>query len=181
MKQLYVIHTAAKKVFSERKYVFIGVLSMALWIVLGIAFTNIKTIINVLTMDLPFSLRLEAFFQALALSLSVYNKAPAFFLVATSMLVAVNISMIAYTAKKMPGAPKNSFGFAGMVAGSVSSTCAACATSLLSLLGLSGAIFALPFKGAEIFLLSILLLTVSLYYTAKSIVKSGICKPLRRR
>lgn len=68
----------------------------------------------------------------------------------------------------------------GMFTGTLSSTCAACATSLLSILGLSGAILALPFRGAEIGVLTLVLLSFSLYKISEGIVNGNVCKPFRK-
>ncbi|PIY69145.1 hypothetical protein COY90_02165 [Candidatus Roizmanbacteria bacterium CG_4_10_14_0_8_um_filter_39_9] len=47
--------------------------------------------------------------------------------------------------------------------GIVGSGCAACGLPILSLLGLSGSVMYLPFRGAEISYISLVLLTISFY------------------
>ncbi len=52
--------------------------------------------------------------------------------------------------------------------GIVGSGCAACGLPVLSLLGLSGSVIYLPFRGAEISYISLILLTVSFYLLIKN-------------
>lgn len=52
--------------------------------------------------------------------------------------------------------------------GIVGSGCAACGLPILSLLGLSGSVMYLPFRGAEISYISLVLLTVSFYLLIKN-------------
>jgi len=59
--------------------------------------------------------------------------------------------------------------------GIVGSGCASCGLPILAFLGLSGAIFYLPFKGFELSVLAIILLSVSLYSLIKQSTKQTVC------
>ncbi|MBI1971827.1 MAG: hypothetical protein HYS53_00860 [Candidatus Aenigmarchaeota archaeon] len=177
MNKSKIMHKAFTEVFSSRNYMALGIASMLIWIVLGVAFTNVRSISNSLTLQAPLALRLEILYHSLLTSLSVYDKTTAFFLLATAILVAINVPLMVYSLRKTQVNPSSPFGFAGLVTGTISSTCAACATSLVSLLGLSGAILALPFRGAEIGVLTLALLSFSLYRTSVSVINAKVCRP----
>ena len=53
--------------------------------------------------------------------------------------------------------------------------CAACGLPVLSLLGLSGSIIYLPFRGAEISYLALVLLSISFYLLLKSVFEKEYC------
>ncbi len=59
--------------------------------------------------------------------------------------------------------------------GLVGSGCAACGLPLLSILGLSGSIIYLPFRGAEISYLAVILLSISFYLLLRSVFEKEYC------
>ena len=59
--------------------------------------------------------------------------------------------------------------------GVVGSGCASCGLPILALLGLGGAAAYLPFQGAELSLVAIILLAVSLYVLVKGQVRQTHC------
>ncbi len=52
--------------------------------------------------------------------------------------------------------------------------CASCGLSFISIVGLGGALAALPFRGFELYIISIAILLLSLYYNLSSLYK--VCK-----
>lgn len=108
-----------------------------------------------------------------------------FLLIITSILTGVNITLIGIRIMKMQTL-KNVHYIAGggSLLGVIGSGCAACGLPLISVLGLSGSIVYLPFHGVELSYLSILLLSVSLYFMLKAhknINKGKQCaRPLKR-
>ena len=52
--------------------------------------------------------------------------------------------------------------------------CASCGLSLVSIVGLGGVLAALPFRGFELYLASVAILLLSLYYNLSSLYK--VCK-----
>lgn len=52
--------------------------------------------------------------------------------------------------------------------------CASCGLSLVSIVGLGAALASLPFKGFELYIVSIVILLLSLYYNLSSLYK--VCK-----
>ena len=68
------------------------------------------------------------------------------------------------------------------VLGIVSGGCVSCGLPLLSLFGVSGALLYLPFKGAELPFVSLLLLSLSLFFLIKASRKEEYCEvPSKRK
>lgn len=59
--------------------------------------------------------------------------------------------------------------------GLAGSGCAACGLPILSLLGLTGAIIYLPFRGAEISYLAVILLSISFFLLLRAIFEKEYC------
>ena len=66
-------------------------------------------------------------------------------------------------------------GFASLLTGVLAPACPSCALGLLTLLGLGSFLTILPFKGAELGFLAVMVLLFSLAYLSKKIVTKG-CK-----
>jgi hypothetical protein len=62
------------------------------------------------------------------------------------------------------------------VLGIVGSGCAACGLPVLALLGLSGSVAYLPFQGTELSIISVVMLSISLYLMVKSNSQSKVCQ-----
>lgn len=99
-----------------------------------------------------------------------------------ALLTAVNISVVIYKLNVRKTLSKTSVGkqgtasFGGTVAGVVSSGCPTCGALLPGLIGSSLGLGLLPFKGLEIKLLGIGILTLALYAGTKKIDKCEMCE-----
>jgi len=69
----------------------------------------------------------------------------------------------------------NFFASFGSAFGFIASGCAACGLPILALLGLSSSAIYLPFQGAELSIISFVLLAISFYMMARSELKSKVC------
>jgi hypothetical protein len=67
-------------------------------------------------------------------------------------------------------------GFFGFFFGLFTSGCAVCYPLIISFLGIPSALALLPFGGIELQVLSILLLSLSIYFVSRSILKYNLCK-----
>ncbi len=67
------------------------------------------------------------------------------------------------------------FAGAGSLMGFIGSGCVVCGLPILALFGLSGSIIYLPFRGAEISVISAILLIVSFYLIIKSEMQNKVC------
>lgn len=97
-------------------------------------------------------------------------------LILISLLTGANFTLIFQRFMQIRSFEKLNF-FAGgsSLLGFISSGCAVCGLPILALFGLSGSIIYLPFRGAEISVISAILLIVSFYLLIKSEMKSKVC------
>lgn len=97
-------------------------------------------------------------------------------IVTVSSLGGLSIALFVY---KIKNASRNAGGsllsFGGLFGGALSSTCSACSATLISILGIAGGLSAFPFKGLEISAVSITVLIISIYFTAKNINGKNTC------
>lgn len=100
MERIRIVYSGISEVLNRKKYLLMATLFFLAWIVLGLVSTNATSVISSLTFQVSLPLRLEFLYQSLVLSLSVYSKAAIFFLLATAVLVALNITMLVYSTKK---------------------------------------------------------------------------------
>src|SRR3989338_2804721 len=99
-----------------------------------------------------------------------------FLLVIASVLTGLNISLLVDRLNKLKKLAKLHLVVGGSsILGIVGSGCAACGLPILALLGLSGSIAYLPFRGTELSVISIILLSISLYLMVRSQNQSKVC------
>lgn len=90
--------------------------------------------------------------------------------VAVSILGGLSIALMIYKMKNVnQSAGGGLLSFGGLFGGALSSTCSACSATLISILGIAGGLSAFPFKGLELGAVSIAVLMVSIYFTAKNL------------
>ncbi len=97
-------------------------------------------------------------------------------LAATAILTGINLSLIFQRLALLSSAGNLHLVVGGSsLLGIVGSGCAACGLPILALLGLSGSIAYLPFRGTELSIISVILLSISLYLMVRSQIQSKVC------
>ena len=97
-------------------------------------------------------------------------------LIIIAVLTGANLTLIFKRVMDIRSFSKlNFFASFGSAFGFISSGCAACGLPILALLGLSGSAIYLPFQGAELSIISAILLVMSFYMMVKSELKSKVC------
>lgn len=100
-----------------------------------------------------------------------------FTMIVTGLLIGVNLTLVAQKAMVLKRTGRVHFVAGGSsLLGIVGGGCASCGLPVISLLGLSGSILYLPFKGAELPYVSIVLLLFSLFFLLKTDKKAQVCK-----
>lgn len=101
-----------------------------------------------------------------------------FFLIITSFLVGINTLLVIkllMNLKKQNAKVNLSLGGSSVI-GVVTAGCSSCGFSILSIMGLSASLSFIPFGGLTLHILTISLLSFSIYYSLKTIYYSLICK-----
>ena len=94
----------------------------------------------------------------------------------TALLTGANLTLLVRQIKALRTAQNLHFVVGGnTLLGLVGSGCTACGLPILSILGISGSIIYLPFRGAEISYLAVVLLSISFYLLLRSVFEKEYC------
>lgn len=178
------VFQALQKVFSKATYVFTALVASAVMFVFAVWLPNVRLIASVVgSSDASFSQKLGIPISLLGSIATNFTTLSASYTIAIALLFGVNIAMVIYFLKRKISEVKQTgitTGFLGIASGVLGMGCAACGsfllTSGLSLVGASGILAFLPFAGVEFGIIGVILLSVSIYLTAKQIQNPAVCK-----
>ena len=165
-------------VFRHPKYVLASSFLSLFVFLLFILVNNLPAFISAVKITLSPALLVDVLLNAAGNILYVSGVVQFSAIIGVSILSGITISMIGYqiNAVRSFRVKGNLTGIGGILSGALSSACAACSASLVSIIGVAGGLSIFPFKGLELSLLSMAILTTSLYLTSKDIVEAGRCE-----
>lgn len=178
------IRGVLKAVFGRTAYVICFVLVTVLIFTVTLWLPNIEIILSYLVSEAAVSDKLYfvgSLYQSLDTTHSGYSAATAF---AIAVLSGVNVTLLAFYTRrvsiKTPGFVRtHAHAYAGIIMGFLGVGCIACGSvilsALLALVGVGGLLVLLPFHGAEVGVLALLLLVCSNYYLIKKINDPVVC------
>ncbi len=178
------VFQALKKVFRKPAYLVLSfgvsvvVFAFAVW------FPNLSLIVKIMKHPgVSFAQKLDLPINLLGSIATNFTFFSAFSIIAIALLFGMNVAMLVFfLRRKINDARQTGIGtgFFGITSGAFGMGCSACGsfllTSGLSLFGASWALSYLPLAGREFSILGVILLSVSLYFTAKKIQNPAICK-----
>lgn len=124
--------------------------------------------------DIPVTARLRILAEMYPGLGTAYTAEQTLLLVTTAVLVSVNLTLVTYhLLEHRVSLRGGSGGVGGVLLGTLGAGCASCGSALLvgilSLFGASGVLAALPLDGLEFALLALVLLVLSIYWTAEGL------------
>lgn len=172
-----------KKLFARRNYILLGLVVGFLMFIVAVWLRNFAFLRLLIASPLfaP-ATKIDIFFGFLfgiKESLGVF---PSVLTITMSILFGVNAALFIYYLRTRPRFPrrKATLTFAGLIAAVFGVGCASCGSFLLfSVLGAFGAsslVAIFPLQGQEFGILSIVLLSLSIYWLARSIRNSQACR-----
>lgn len=175
---------ALQKVFRRPQYVLLAFVTSVTVFVFAVWFPNLPLIVRIMGhSDIPLSQKLDLPISLLGSIITNFTLLSASYTIAIAILFGINLSMLVYFLRRRVAEVKQggiATGIFGIASGVVGIGCAACGsfllTSILSLVGASWILSFLPLRGAEFGILGVILLSISLYMTAKKIQNPAICK-----
>lgn len=169
--------TVKKEIISFKSFVSILLISL-LYFALSTLILNHRLVFQTFVGDYPLIYKATLTVNLLEGALTAFSKTDFVLLIATSVLVGINILFIAKTIIKLESQKmKLSFSVGGSaVLGIVVAGCSSCGFSVLSLLGLSASLSFVPFGGMGLHLLAISLLLISLIYSLRTLHYKIVCK-----
>ena len=176
MKQFLSRYAVLKEVFTNGKYAILA---------LGVAFTFYLLNALVLQWD---NLDLVTSQNAFSLfTVGVYylmTRMSFYSLLVVSLLTGVLLTLLVYRARTIVEAHVPRAGFVsslGILAGVLLPGCASCGIGLAAALGFSSSLALLPFKGIEISLAAIVLLSIAISMVSQSMTIYATCKVLPKK
>jgi len=175
---------ALQKVFRKPMYIFLALITSLVVFAFAVWLPNIPLIVKVMGHPgIPLTQKLDLPISLLGSIVTNFTILSASYTIAIAILFGVNLAMVTYFLRRRVDDVKQSgiaTGFFGITSGVIGMGCAACGSfllmSILSLFGASWILSFLPLGGGEFGILGVILLTVSLYMTAKQIQNPAVCR-----
>ncbi|RJQ35323.1 hypothetical protein C4568_01115 [Candidatus Parcubacteria bacterium] len=175
---------ALQKVFRKPQYIILALVVSAAVFAFAVWLPNLSLIVKIMGHPgITFSQKLDLPLSLLGSIVTNFTLLSASYTIAIALLFGVNLAMAIYFLNRKISEVKQggiTTGFLGIASGVLGMGCAACGsfllTSGLSLIGASGILVFLPLAGSEFGILGVILLSVSIYLTAKQIQNPAVCK-----
>ena len=161
MKYVNQVQEALNEVYAEKKYFVLSALFSLAVFSLNALIGNFKLIASQFSLPLIFDLIISTH--------STMSTVSFVFLLIISLLSGVVFSLSIFLVKRQISYGAG-IGFSGIIASVLTPACSSCAPGLAGVLGIGGFLGVLPFKGMELGVLGIVLLSVSLMYLSGKIV-----------
>lgn len=179
------VQKALHKVFSSNAYVILAIVVAILVFSFAVWLPNWRLIFTIITSNSVSFTEAVSIMFSLFLSIGTnFTIVSASYTIAIAVLFGMNVSLLTYyiSIKKGSFQVKGvGLGAGGLISGIFGIGCAACGTfilaSVLALIGAGGVLVFLPFGGEEFGILGVVLIGSAIYWTAKKIEESLICKP----
>ncbi len=169
--------TVKKEIISFKSVVSILLISL-LYSALSTLILNYRLVFQTLVGDYPLTYKLILTSNLLEGAWTAFSKIDFALLIVTSVLVGINVLLVAKTIIKLES-QKGRLGLSvggSAVLGIVVAGCSSCGFSVLSLLGLVGALSFIPFGGIGLHAITIALLIFSFWYSLKTYHQKISCK-----
>ena len=170
MDPLHKIGAALQEVYKRRKYYFFTIFFSLTIFSLNPLSQNYSLLTTNFSLSLAWSLIIASPWTTSLYAFSI--------LILLSLLAGIVLSLSIFLVKKQIKSGIG-VGISGIVVGLLAPACPACAFGLLSILGLGSFLALLPFKGAELGIMGIILLVLSIYYSSNKITAT-VC-PIRKK
>ncbi len=177
------IKNALSRVFQRPTYLGLATLISLCVFAFSVWLPNFKLIAKVLSSDAGLLQRLKFPLSLLGSITTNFSFLSASYTILIAILFGMNVAMLIFFLRRRLVNIKQTgvaLGFLGMISGIFGVGCAACGSFLMvTLLTWSGAgalMAVLPLNGEEFGIVSIILLFISLFYTAKQIEDPVVCK-----
>lgn len=181
-KYISQVATAMRQVFSTWQYWLVSICVAAAIVLITILLSQYQFITSVLSSELFDSIvKFKVIFSSLGVFQTNLTTENQIFAIAIALLSGITIAMVVYYFKhRFSVQMAAGTSFLGVLVGLLGVGCSACGSVVVStIFGIGAAsafLGALPFKGTEINILSMLILLGSIYMIAKKIVSPDVCE-----
>jgi len=177
-----IIKSAFRTVFKDRFYVVMTSVIAVILFIVSAWLSNLKLIFTVFSVtEATFTDKINVLIGLAGSIGTNFTLFAASYTAIIAILFAINVSMLAFFMKRNKefGGQSGAVSLGGLTSGVFGVGCAACGTlvvgPLLAFFGAAGIVYYLPFDGQEFGVLSIFILSLSIYLIAKKIAKPAVC------
>lgn len=178
------LQVAFSEVFASTSYIALASALAILVFLFAVWLPNIGLLVEVFDVSsTPFATKFKLAWSLLGGIRTNFSMLSAGYTIAIAVLFGINVAMIVYflkhTRARLAGRDV-AVGLGGITSGILGVGCAACGSFLLMIIlssfGAAGILAYLPLAGGEFGILGVLLLIISLFFTAKVVTEPPICK-----
>ncbi len=158
----------------ERQFLVKSILFGVFYLVVALIFFNFKTYESVLSQTYPFNSKLWISYLLFIGTFGILGVRDSIFILVISLLFGLNLELVLRKLKFLRNQGNLHITIGAGIVSLISAGCAACGLSFASVIGVASIVTLLPFHGLLLYLLSILILFLSLLYNLQTLVK--VCK-----
>jgi len=172
-------------VFSKARYTRLAILTAFVLFTLALWLPNFSFVLSYFLSGASVWQKLQfiwSFYGSIETSHTLYSASVSILI---ALLSGLNVALLAYYTRRVKNATKgfkrvHTGSYIGLIVGFLGVGCAACGsvilTAVLATLGAGGLLLALPFQGAEVGALALLILLWSNYFLVKKISNPIVCR-----
>lgn len=165
-----------RQILLSPKFLLSAFVIAILYVVFATYLMNAGLVQQTIFGSFSFNYKVSLLFALLAGMWTAMSGSALILLFMTAILTGANLTLLARQIKALRTAQNLHFVAGGnTLLGLVGSGCTACGLPILSIFGLSGSIIYLPFRGAEISYLAVILLSISFYLLLRSVFEKEYC------
>ncbi|MBI2074290.1 MAG: hypothetical protein HYT83_00460 [Candidatus Levybacteria bacterium] len=165
------------KLIFTKKFIILSSLLAFVYLILSVYLMNFTLVKLTITGSYPIGYKFNLLVDLLGGMLTAMSTAGLLILILTAILAGINLVLISKRILTLKSSRKLHWVVGGSsLLGIAGGGCAACGLPVIALLGLSGSVAFLPFGGSEISIISLVFLSISLYFLLKSYTKQLSCK-----
>lgn len=159
-----------------KKVIFSSLIIAAIYTIFTVYAMNGNFVKDTLLGSFPLDYKFNLMIALLAGMWTAMTGIGLFVLLITALLTGINLTLVFQRLALLRTAGNLHLVVGGSsLLGIVGSGCAACGLPVLALIGLSGSLAYLPFRGTELSIISVILLSTSLYLMVRSRNQSKVC------
>ncbi|MEK7186271.1 MAG: hypothetical protein AAB675_02825 [Patescibacteria group bacterium] len=164
------------KILTSSSFLIPTIFIASIYILFSTYLMNSRIVLDTLIGSFSFTYKVSLMFALLGGMWTAMSGSGLILLFLSATLTGANLVLLAKQVKILKRAQNLHLVVGGnTLLGLAGSGCAVCSLPILSLLGFSGSIIYLPFRGAEISYLAVILLSISFYLLLRSVFEKEYC------
>lgn len=158
----------------ERQFLLKSILFGLCYLIVALIFFNFKTYESVFSQTYPLASKFWISYLLFLGTFSILGIRDSILIIVIASLFGINLELVLRKLKFLKNQGNLHITIGAGIVSLISAGCAACGLSFASVVGVAGIVTLLPFHGLLLYLLSIIILFISLLYNLQTLVR--VCK-----